>query len=60
MKELQQWQRGEIQSRTRAVYVPDDVDVHAVRAKSPASPQRNSPSVTASTREHRRSGSKAL
>jgi putative transcriptional regulator len=34
MKELQAHMRGEIQLRTRVVYVPDDVDVCAIREKT--------------------------
>jgi putative transcriptional regulator len=34
MKELQSHMRGEIQLRTRVVYVPENDDVHAIREKS--------------------------
>jgi putative transcriptional regulator len=34
MQELQAHIRGEIQLRTRMIYVPDDVDVHSIREKS--------------------------
>ena len=34
LKEAAAWARGEMELRTRVIYVPDDVNVHAVREKS--------------------------
>jgi putative transcriptional regulator len=34
LEEAAAWARGETQLRTRVIYVPDDVDVHAIREKS--------------------------
>ena len=34
MKEGVQWAKGELELRTRVIYVPDDVNVAAIREKS--------------------------